>query len=386
MDEQSPARHEPAINAPWPAVALVVALVAAYGLQKMVGAESAIQAYGFAPGDLADGRWTTLFTSLFLHGNWLHVGMNAIWALALAPPVARFLGGGPAGAVGLWLLFLASGAIGDIGFAALHRDQAGVMLVGASGGVAGLMGAASRLIGRRHGLAPLRDRRVASMGASWLGINLLLALLGGTALLEGAIIGWEAHIAGYVAGLLMIGPAGRLCGWADYRLARFRLAPRSFLEDLDSPRTDDRSQSMLVSQILKTKGDVVFTCAPDDTLAVAADLLHTRQVGAMVVVAPDGSVAGILSERDIVRQVARAGAGALEQPISDCMTRDVQFAQPAETVDSLLGRMTDRRIRHLPVVKDGRLVGIVSIGDLVKWKIAETEATAEDLKAYISHS
>ena len=93
---------------------------------------------------------------------------------------------------------------------------------------------------------------------------------------------------------------------------------------------------------------------------------------------------GILSERDIVRVVAEQGAAALGQPITCCMTRDVVFAEPGETVQSLLERMTDRRIRHLPVLKDGRLAGLVSIGDLVKSKIAETEAEAETLKAYIS--
>lgn len=143
---------------------------------------------------------------------------------------------------------------------------------------------------------------------------------------------------------------------------------------------------MLVSQILKAKGDLVFTCTPGDSVAGAAALLNERQVGAMVVVGPDGAVVGILSERDIVRVLARSGAGALNQPISICMTHDVLFAKPSETLDSLLERMTDRRIRHLPVVADGQLMGIVSIGDLVKWKIAETEATAEDLKAYIAHS
>lgn len=142
---------------------------------------------------------------------------------------------------------------------------------------------------------------------------------------------------------------------------------------------------MLVSQILKTKGDTVFTVAPAATVAAAAALLHARQVGSMVVLDEQGSVVGILSERDLVRLVAQLGEPALSKPISDCMTRDVLFAAPTETVDSLLARMTDRRVRHLPVCVDGRLVGLVSIGDLVKWKIAETEAVAEDLKAYIAH-
>jgi CBS domain-containing protein len=141
---------------------------------------------------------------------------------------------------------------------------------------------------------------------------------------------------------------------------------------------------MLVSQILKDKGDLVFTASPSETVAAAAALLHSRRVGAMVIVDKGGAIAGILSERDIVRLVAEKGAAALTEPISSCMTRDVVFAAPTEPVQSLLERMTDRRVRHLPVVKDGRLVGIVSIGDLVKSKIAEAEAEAETLKAYIS--
>jgi CBS domain-containing protein len=140
---------------------------------------------------------------------------------------------------------------------------------------------------------------------------------------------------------------------------------------------------MLVCQILKTKGDLVFTALPHESVGAAAALLHSRRVGAMVIIDHEGAVVGILSERDIVRAVAELGGAALVEPVSSCMTRDVVFATPAEKVDDLLGRMTDRRVRHLPVVRDGRLVGIVSIGDLVKSKIAETEAEAETLKAYI---
>ena len=141
---------------------------------------------------------------------------------------------------------------------------------------------------------------------------------------------------------------------------------------------------MLVSQIIKDKGDVVFTAAPSETVAAAAALLHARRVGAMVVLDADQDVVGIVSERDIVRVVAEQGPEGLKQTVADCMSRDVVFAEPQETVDDLLARMTDRRIRHLPVCKEGRLVGIVSIGDLVKSKIAETVAETETLKAYIS--
>jgi len=140
---------------------------------------------------------------------------------------------------------------------------------------------------------------------------------------------------------------------------------------------------LLVSQILKDKGDLVFTAGPGETVGAVAALLHSRRVGAMVVVDGD-AVVGIVSERDIVRMVAEEGGGGLNRPITLCMTRDVVFATPAETVDSLLARMTDRRIRHLPVMRDGRLAGIISIGDLVKHKISEIEAEADGLKAYIA--
>jgi CBS domain-containing protein len=140
---------------------------------------------------------------------------------------------------------------------------------------------------------------------------------------------------------------------------------------------------MLVSQILKTKGDAVFTATPNETLGAICALLHSRRVGAMVVMDGD-SVVGIVSERDVVRALAEAGAAALTQPVSSCMTRDVLFAAPAETVDSLMSRMTDRRVRHLPVCHQDRLIGIVSIGDLVKYKISEVEAEADGLKAYIA--
>jgi len=141
---------------------------------------------------------------------------------------------------------------------------------------------------------------------------------------------------------------------------------------------------MLVSQILKTKGDMVFTATPNETIGAAAALLHSRKVGAMVVLDAEDHVSGILSERDVVRAVAVGGAAALSKPVSEFMSTKVVFADPGESIDILLSRMTDRRIRHLPVCKDERLVGVVSIGDLVKAKIAETEAEAQNLKDYIA--
>ncbi|WP_334164441.1 CBS domain-containing protein [Phenylobacterium sp.] len=142
---------------------------------------------------------------------------------------------------------------------------------------------------------------------------------------------------------------------------------------------------MLVSQILRSKGDLVFTARPEETVGEVAGLLNTRKVGALVVLDAE-RVVGIVSERDIVRALADGGAEALSRPVSSCMTKDVLYAEPGETVDQLLSRMTDRRIRHLPVCRNERLVGIVSIGDLVKSKISEVEAEADGLKAYIAAS
>ena len=141
---------------------------------------------------------------------------------------------------------------------------------------------------------------------------------------------------------------------------------------------------MQVAQILKTKGDMVFTVRPTESVGAAAALLHTRRIGALVVMADGEVVAGIISERDVVSLCARDGGGGLDKPVSSCMTREVEFAAPGDTIDSLLSKMTDRRIRHLPVCEKGRLLGVVSIGDLVKWKIAETQAEADGLKAYIT--
>ena len=141
---------------------------------------------------------------------------------------------------------------------------------------------------------------------------------------------------------------------------------------------------MLVSQILAQKGDAVISCSPGETLVAAAERLNARGIGAMVVLDQDDTVAGIISERDIIRAIAQAGAKALASQVEHFMTRDIVYADPKESIDRLLSRMTDRRVRHLPVCQNGKLQGVVSIGDLVKAMIAETEAEAEGLKAYIA--
>ena len=210
MSEQVPERREPLLNAPWPAVALVAAMVAAYVAQLALGDAAVAARYGFAPADLDEGRLFTLLTYQFLHGGWPHVGMNALWAMAFAPPVARLLGPAAAGVIAFFVFYLLCGAFAAIGFSLLQLHQAFPPLVGASGAVAGLMGAASRLIYRTEGLTPLTDRRVVTMGLAWGGINVVLGMIGFAPGMGQVTIAWEAHLAGYLAGLLMIGPLARL--------------------------------------------------------------------------------------------------------------------------------------------------------------------------------
>jgi CBS domain-containing protein len=140
---------------------------------------------------------------------------------------------------------------------------------------------------------------------------------------------------------------------------------------------------MILEQILKEKGAEVYAVAENATLKDAAELLDTRRVGAMVVLNEGGGLIGVLSERDIVRNIARMGAAALKCTVGDVMTRQVVTVRPRETVEKAMERMTDRRIRHLPVVEGGQLVGVVSIGDLVKWRIAEASAEVDAIRSYI---
>ena len=140
---------------------------------------------------------------------------------------------------------------------------------------------------------------------------------------------------------------------------------------------------MKLFNILNDKGGDVFTLKATSTLQEAVRILDQKRIGAAVAVDSKGRLAGVLSERDIVRRVAESGAAALSMKVSDAMTRDVITATPDMSIDDALEQMTDRRIRHLPIVVDGKLTGIVSIGDLVKRKIAATEAEAEAMKQYI---
>ena len=140
---------------------------------------------------------------------------------------------------------------------------------------------------------------------------------------------------------------------------------------------------MTVKAILEGKGGNVVTVEPTATLAAAAKLLAQHRIGALVVHGPDRRVGGIVSERDIVRVLAEQGAGALEQPVGQVMTRKVVTCRISDTVAALMEQMTAGKFRHLPVVEDGQLVGIISIGDVVKHRVQEIERESAALRDYI---
>ena len=140
---------------------------------------------------------------------------------------------------------------------------------------------------------------------------------------------------------------------------------------------------MRIADVLRTKGSAVATIDQDVPVSELLRALAEHNVGAIVVVGA-GGVAGIVSERDVVRRLHERGADLLSSPVSEIMTTEVFTCSPADTVDSLTVVMTERRFRHVPVISDGQLVGIVSIGDVVKSRIGQLEQSQDQLQAYIA--
>jgi CBS domain-containing protein len=141
---------------------------------------------------------------------------------------------------------------------------------------------------------------------------------------------------------------------------------------------------MKVSHLLEAKGREVSTISQERSIADAVALLKERGIGALVVTGATPPLIGMLSERDVVRALATSGVGALEQSVADLMSRDVATCTEATDLNALMTTMTERRIRHVPVVDDGRLVGLVSIGDVVKARLEELEHDKRDLLDYVS--
>jgi CBS domain-containing protein len=141
---------------------------------------------------------------------------------------------------------------------------------------------------------------------------------------------------------------------------------------------------MNVASILKHKGRDCATIKQDQTVHEAVRIMAERKIGAMVVVDDAGGIAGIVSERDVVANLANGHAELLAAPVARIMTRDVFTCSPSDSTEQLMAQMTHSRIRHLPVKEDGKLAGIVSIGDVVKWRMAEIESRNAALQEYIA--
>jgi CBS domain-containing protein len=141
---------------------------------------------------------------------------------------------------------------------------------------------------------------------------------------------------------------------------------------------------MLISEILQRKGSSVVTTGSDATVAELVELLGEHNIGAVVVVSDDDQVVGIVSERDVVRRLAEMGAAVLEQSVADLMSTELISSGPNDPVDDVAAQMTERRIRHLPVLSGGELVGIVTIGDVVAARITDLERTRVQLESYIT--
>lgn len=141
---------------------------------------------------------------------------------------------------------------------------------------------------------------------------------------------------------------------------------------------------MSVAQILSSKGRAIHTAMASDKLETIAKTLADKRIGSVVITDAKGAIAGIVSERDIVRAVARNGAGALDLPANSVMSSEVQTCAPSDSEAELMAVMTAHRIRHLPVMENGRLAGMISIGDVVKFRIEAIEREAEDMKSYIA--
>jgi CBS domain-containing protein len=141
---------------------------------------------------------------------------------------------------------------------------------------------------------------------------------------------------------------------------------------------------MTVANILSTKGRDVVSIQPHRTLNEAAKMLAERRIGSVVVTGADRAILGILSERDIVRVLAQKGAEALADPVSRHMTADVITCTATTTIDEVMETMTHGKFRHLPVVEHGHLAGIISIGDVVKYRLAEIAAEHQAMREYIA--
>jgi membrane associated rhomboid family serine protease len=211
--------REPMFNAPWTLVALCIGLICLYALQSTQLSDAQVEQFALTPAALVAGRWQILLTSLFLHGSWPHVLMNSVAVIAFGPPTARLMGTDVRGAAVFFAFYLACGVLAGLGFVACDPHDVSPV-VGASGAVSGLLGAASRLIQGHGRVGPIIGPTVLGMGAAWAIVNVVLGVSGLTPGAMGMPVAWQAHLAGYLAGVLLIGPFVRLAGPRDVAITQ----------------------------------------------------------------------------------------------------------------------------------------------------------------------
>jgi membrane associated rhomboid family serine protease len=208
-----PTPKEPVFKAPLLAVLLAASMPGLYFFQSR--AHTYWLELAFTPVDLSQGRYAGLVTSMFVHGGWAHAMMNAVAALTFGTPVARLFRGG-VGVVVFLALYIVSGVVATLGYGLVHLGSMDP-LVGASGAVFGLIGAATRLLGGGGRVLPLTDRGVITMSIAWMAVNAVLGLIGFAPGVEGARVAWEAHGIGFLFGILVIGPVARIFARPDER-------------------------------------------------------------------------------------------------------------------------------------------------------------------------
>jgi len=206
MSEQRP---EPIFNAPWPAL-LAAASILVPHLLLLRASDATVESLALVPRDFWNGAWTGPVTMMFVHGGWVHALTNSAFALAFGAPVARLLGLNGRGGGIFCLFYIVSGALSGVGYAAIHPDSANAV-IGASGAVSALMGAAARTMDYEGRVGPVLGPRVLSLGLGWLIVNLVMAVTGSLLTLGAGAVAWEAHLVGFVVGVLLIGPFAR---WA----------------------------------------------------------------------------------------------------------------------------------------------------------------------------
>lgn len=199
--------HGPLINAPWAAAFIASVIVGGYAVQTHFALQQVADAMGFSPRMLAAGHFERLLTYNFAHGSWAHALMNAAFGLAFGAPLARYFGERVNGALLFFAFYLLSGVLAALLYAAIP-GTADNALIGASAAVSGLMGGAARIIAGRGEVGGILSRPVLAMGAAWVVLNLIFALVGGS-MIPGsgdAPVAWQAHLTGYVVGVFLLSP------------------------------------------------------------------------------------------------------------------------------------------------------------------------------------